>query len=48
MKTALVAGTGHRNWVNGPTAPAAGLFLLRVTYPDELTLPPDDARGFFE
>ncbi|MCZ2341603.1 MAG: tRNA pseudouridine(38-40) synthase TruA [Bacteroidales bacterium] len=31
----------------GPTAPAQGLFLLRVTYPEELRLPPDDARGFF-
>ena len=32
----------------GPTAPACGLFLLRVTYPDELKLPPDNARGYFE
>ena len=28
----------------GPTAPPAGLFLLRVTYPDHLEPKPDD-RG---
>jgi tRNA pseudouridine38-40 synthase len=42
---AVLAGMDRR--LAGPTAPAAGLFLLRVTYPDELKLPVDDARGFF-
>jgi len=41
----LAAGDRRRA---GPTAPAAGLFLLRVSYPDSLKLPPDDPRGFFE
>lgn len=42
----VLAGMDRR--LAGPTAPAQGLFLLRVTYPNELRLPPDDTRGFFE
>ena len=40
--------TGMDRRLAGPTAPPEGLFLLRVTYPDELQLPVDDARGYFE
>ena len=35
---AVLAGLDRR--LAGPTAPPEGLFMLRVTYPDELKLPP--------
>jgi tRNA pseudouridine38-40 synthase len=45
-RVAEILEAGDRR-VAGPTAPAAGLFLVRVMYPDRLRLPPDagDERG---
>jgi tRNA pseudouridine38-40 synthase len=39
-RVAEILEAGDRR-VAGPTAPAAGLFLVRVMYPDRLRLPPD-------
>jgi tRNA pseudouridine38-40 synthase len=39
-RVAEILAAGDRR-VAGPTAPAAGLFLVRVYYPDELRLPRD-------
>lgn len=46
-QVADILAAGDRR-LAGPTAPAAGLFLLRVIYPDELRLPRDDGRVSFE
>jgi tRNA pseudouridine38-40 synthase len=46
-RVAEILAAGDRR-LAGPTAPAAGLFLMRVTYPDQLRLPPDPGGEVLE